>query len=140
MAKRIVHCCGCGNNITGDYRYDVFAPAQSNALSMWKMLVAERLDEVDANISAEDLLYNDEGTAGKICRLCSSALHRLHKLESSCRANIEDAVAIFIDSHDNRSSQSSSPAQSRKSRRDSSDVGRESDSPDVSVSNGHTCN
>ena len=95
--KRIaVICFGCGNDITlqAANRYNLRSPSCKKTFRIWKRLVVEKFDA--ANIDFDALLNNENGTAGKICRRCSSALQRLEKLVSSTRENLNEAIDAIV--------------------------------------------
>ena len=97
-----------------------------------------KLVEINSNLHADELLYNDDGTSGKICHPCSSALSRLSKLESSTKENIRDAVTVLVNDDQQGSdllrSARSEPPRSRKRPSVNSSQGGSKVSPDVAVS------
>jgi hypothetical protein len=88
--KKKMMCYGCGSDITDSVKTRTSMTSSSFEVLVptWKKFVLERLNElqpaaattVDPDSVLSRLLCN-----GKVCRSCTSALHRLSKLEDSCR-------------------------------------------------------
>ncbi len=94
-------CFGYGKDITltSANRLNLLSPSNYKTLLIWKRLTKERLNELGLDVEMIPLA-NEQGTAGKICRLCSSALQRFDKLECSTKTNLNEALDIIINDSD----------------------------------------
>ena len=52
----------------------------------------ERFEELNVDVDINQLLSDEDGTVGRMCRLCVSSLNRFDKLQSSIRQNVNDAI------------------------------------------------
>ena len=99
MEKAVI-CYGCGKDITevSRNRNNMLGPSFTKALPIWKRLVSARFNELNiADIDINLVLHDDE-FVGKCCRLCTSALQRLDKLQSGICQNINKAVERIMNS------------------------------------------
>ena len=98
--KKTITCYGCGSDIThqSNNRYNLLSPSFPHLLIIWKKLAQEHFDELSKDVDLEDLLYDSDGTVGRVCHPCASVLERLRKLEElnrSTREDIGNAIAII---------------------------------------------
>uniref|UniRef100_A0A1X7TE38 ZAD domain-containing protein n=1 Tax=Amphimedon queenslandica TaxID=400682 RepID=A0A1X7TE38_AMPQE len=82
MSTNVI-CYGCGKDLSNQAtnRYNLLSDSCSKALPVWKKLVKKRFLEIGIKVKVDQLLSDESGFHGRMCRICVAALYRYEKLE-----------------------------------------------------------